>query len=218
MVQSPDEAFERVLGFTYSGGLLYDPSRRYMGCNTDCGGGVTGMRECPATPPNWPGWAFRGYQFKLAESPDEIEQIHRLIYRTFVVEIKQHADSGDERLVDKFHHKNRYLVAVRRGQVCGMVAVHNQPPFSVSDAIPTHGFLERLGPGVLEVRLLTVEKRRTAGTLKSEIRLLPTGGKDQFSNEPCRLAVGTRLEPAGARRATLLILSRAASRRGSTSL
>jgi|GEM_PF-1150227 len=115
------------------------------------------MRECPAARPNWSGWTFRGYQFKLAEEPDEIDQIHRLVYRTFVVEIKQHADPGDERLVDKFHHKNRYLVAVRRGQVCGMVAVHDQAPFSVSDAIPTPGFLKGLGPGVLEVRLLTVE-------------------------------------------------------------
>ena len=115
------------------------------------------MCESPSTPRNWSGLTFRGYQFKLAESSNEIEQIHRLIYRTFVVEIKQHADPGGGLLIDKFHHKNRYLVAVRDGQVCGMVAVHDQPPFSVADAIPTPGVLEGLGPGLLEVRLLAVE-------------------------------------------------------------
>jgi N-acyl-L-homoserine lactone synthetase len=112
------------------------------------------------TPRNWSGLSFRGYHFKLAESLEEIEQIHRLVYRTFVAEIKQHPDPGDGRLIDKFHHKNRYLVALRDGQVCGMVAVHDQPPFSVAEAIPTPGVLERLGPRLLEVRLLAVEPAR----------------------------------------------------------
>lgn len=92
-----------------------------------------------------------------------------LVYRTFVVEIKQHADPGDSRLIDKFHHKNRYLVALRDGRVCGMVAIHDQPPFSVADALPTRGLLERLCPYLLEVRLLAVEpdqrQRRLFGGL-----------------------------------------------------
>jgi N-acyl-L-homoserine lactone synthetase len=74
---------------------------------------------------HWPGLKFRGYQFKLADRPEEIDQIHRLVYRTFVLEIKQHPDPGGGRLIDKFHHKNRYLVADRERQVCGMVAVHD---------------------------------------------------------------------------------------------
>jgi N-acyl-L-homoserine lactone synthetase len=113
--------------------------------------------ESTPTPQEWPGLKFRGYDFKLADASGEIDQIHRLVYRTFVMEIKQHPDPGDGRLVDKFHHKNRYLVAVRQRQVCGMVAVHDQPPFSVADAIPVSGVLEELVPRLLEVRLLAVE-------------------------------------------------------------
>jgi GNAT superfamily N-acetyltransferase len=115
------------------------------------------MCEFASTPGNWPGLEFRGYHFKLADRPDEIDQIHRLVYRTFVLEIKQHPDAGGGRLVDKFHHKNRYLIAEREGQVCAMVAVHDRPPFSVADAIPTSGVLEGLVPRLLEVRLLAVE-------------------------------------------------------------
>jgi GNAT superfamily N-acetyltransferase len=115
------------------------------------------MCESASTPRNWPGLKFRGYHFKLADRLDEIDQIHRLVYRTFVVEIKQHPDPGGGQWVDKFDHKNRYLVALREGQVCGMVAVHDRPPFSVADAIPAPGVLEGLAPGLLEVRLLAVE-------------------------------------------------------------
>lgn len=98
------------------------------------------------------------YHFKLATKPEEIEQIHRLLYRTFVLEIGQHPDSGTGRHVDKFHHKNTYLVAVRDGEIKGMLAFHDQPPFSVADAIPCKDVLERLCPKLLEVRLLAVEK------------------------------------------------------------
>ena len=118
------------------------------------------MSDAVVTSRIWPGLSYQGYRFKLAESPDEIEQIQRLVYRTFVLEIKQHPDPGGGRLIDKFHHKNRYLVAVRDGQVWGMVAVHDQPPFSVAEAIPTPGVLEQLSPSLLEVRLLAVEPAR----------------------------------------------------------
>ena len=37
------------------------------------------------------------YRFKLAETPEEIEAIQQLCYRTFVVEIKQHPDPGSGR-------------------------------------------------------------------------------------------------------------------------
>jgi hypothetical protein len=60
-----------------------------------------------------PGLKFRGYQFKLADRPEELDQVHRLVFRTFVLEIKQHPDPGGGRLIDKFHHKNRYLMAER---------------------------------------------------------------------------------------------------------
>lgn len=101
--------------------------------------------------------AIDRYRFKLAETPEEIEAIQRLCYRTFVVEIKQHPDSGSGRLVDKFHAKNHYLIGLRHDRVCGMVAVHDRPPFSVSAALARPQVLERLSPHLLEVRLLAIE-------------------------------------------------------------
>ena len=98
------------------------------------------------------------YGFKLADRAEEFAQICRLLYETFVLEIGQHPDTGTGRHVDKFHHKNTYIVAVREAQLKGMLAVHDQPPFSVADAIACRDLLERLCPKLLEVRLLAVAR------------------------------------------------------------
>jgi aspartate aminotransferase-like enzyme len=98
-----------------------------------------------------------GYVFKRAETPQEMEQVHALNYRTFVGEIAQYPDSGDGRLIDKFHHKNVYFIAVHEGQVVGMVSLHGEPPFSIASRLPDPGILERPGTRPLEVRLLAVE-------------------------------------------------------------
>lgn len=97
------------------------------------------------------------YCFRLAERPDEIEQIQRLLYRTFVLEIGQYPPTGTGRHVDKFHHKNTYLVAVKGDEVKGVLALHDQPPFSVADALPSKETLEQFCPQLVEVRLLAVE-------------------------------------------------------------
>jgi aspartate aminotransferase-like enzyme len=105
-----------------------------------------------------------GYVFKRAELSEEFEQIHRLNYRTFVAEIPQHHDPGDGRLVDKFHEKNTYFIALRAGQVVGMISVHDQPPFSVADRLTDSSVLTRAGCRPIEVRLLAIapEQRKSA--------------------------------------------------------
>ncbi len=102
------------------------------------------------------------YLFKVANEPGEFDQIHRLNYRTFVEELRQHRASG-EALVDKFDHKNIYFVAKRGDRVVGMVCVHDQPPFSVESRLPDPGLLYRPGLKPLEARLLAVvpEERRS---------------------------------------------------------
>jgi aspartate aminotransferase-like enzyme len=104
-----------------------------------------------------------GYVFKRAETTEEFEQIHRLNYRTFVAEIPQHHDTGDGRLIDKFHAKNTYFIAIRQDQVVGMISVHDQPPFSVAERLPDPSILTRPGSRPIEVRLLAVapEQRKT---------------------------------------------------------
>lgn len=107
------------------------------------------------------------YLFKLAETDSEFEQIHRLNYRTFVREIPQHVDNGTGSLVDKFHDKNTYILAIRDGEIVGMLGAHSEPPFSIAARLPDPSILERPGMRPLEVRLLAVEpnERRTDALL-----------------------------------------------------
>jgi aspartate aminotransferase-like enzyme/predicted N-acetyltransferase YhbS len=95
--------------------------------------------------------------FKTAETDAEFEQIHRLNYRTFAEEIQQYAPDGTGVLVDRFHDKNIYYIAVENGRVLGMVAANDQPPFSVEKRLPDSASLEALGGPLLEIRLLAVE-------------------------------------------------------------
>ena len=94
---------------------------------------------------------------KIADSPDEIEQIHRLNYRTFVEEIPQHSPNPERRLVDKFHHENTYLVVKHRARVVGMMALRDKRPFSMDAKIPD--FDRYLPPhkSAVEIRLLAIE-------------------------------------------------------------
>jgi aspartate aminotransferase-like enzyme/N-acyl-L-homoserine lactone synthetase len=119
------------------------------------------------------------YVFKQAESPHEFDQIHALNYRTFVDEIAQHADPGNGVLIDKFHAKNVYLIAVRlldrskglksetqgAGRVVGMLGVHDQPPFSVADRLQDPSLLTRRATRPLEARLLAIEPHERHSTL-----------------------------------------------------
>lgn len=97
------------------------------------------------------------YTFKRADTASELEQVHFLNYSTFVREIPQHADPGDNRLVDKFHEKNLYFVALRGDRVVGMLSLHDQPPFSVAARLPDPGILLEPDVRPLEVRLLAIQ-------------------------------------------------------------
>lgn len=97
------------------------------------------------------------YVFKAAVTAEELQQIHRLNYSTFVREVAQYTDDGSGTLVDKFHEKNRYFIATRDDQVVGMIAVHDEPPFSATQRLDDPSVVARLGQRLLEVRLLAVE-------------------------------------------------------------
>src|SRR5262249_54058588 len=99
--------------------------------------------------------------------------------RTFVGEIPQHPDPGGGRLVDKFHEKNTYLIALHRGRVVGMLSVHDRPPFSVAARLPYPDLLERPGLKPLEVRLLAIEPgRRNSPVFAGLIWTLYTHARD----------------------------------------
>lgn len=95
--------------------------------------------------------------FKMATEPDELEQVHRLNYRTFVEEIPQHHTNADRALVDKFHEDNTYFVALHGDRVIGMIALRDRRPFSLDAKLPRLDSYLPPGFNVCEARLLAVE-------------------------------------------------------------
>lgn len=97
-------------------------------------------------------------EVKIATSKSEFEQIHRLNYKTFVEEIPQHNERADERLVDMFHGKSTYLIAVDMGKVIGMICYNVTRPFSLEKKNVVLDAYIPAGTKPVEIRLLTVDK------------------------------------------------------------
>jgi hypothetical protein len=106
-----------------------------------------------------------GYRFKQAESDAEFQQVHRLNHAVFADEVAQHPRTPTGALIDKFHHKNVYFIALEKEELVGLVAVHSQPPFSIAERLADATLLDRLGGPLLEVRLLAVTSRARYGTV-----------------------------------------------------
>ena len=68
---------------------------------------------------------------KQPETDAEIKEMWRLNHAVFAVELHQHEVQPDGFLVDKFHYKNIYRIAVDdQQQIAGMVCAHWEEPFS----------------------------------------------------------------------------------------
>lgn len=112
--------------------------------------------------------------FKIADTPEEFEQIHRMNYATFVEEIPQHPKNSDQILVDKFHGDTIYVICLNEVlELVGMICIRDKRPFSLDSKIE---HLERLLPAgrqVCEIRLLSVKKEyRNGRVFYGLIRLL----------------------------------------------
>lgn len=101
--------------------------------------------------------------FKTASEDWEFEQIHRLNYKTFVEEIPQHQASPSQRLVDKFHAENAYLICLCNQKLVGMLAVRGNRPFSLDQKLPDLDSHLPAGRRICEIRLLAIEKRFRGG-------------------------------------------------------
>ena len=111
--------------------------------------------------------------FKFASEDLEFEQIHRLNYKTFVEEIPQHHRSSTERLVDKFHGENTYLICLSGKKLVGMLAVRANRPFSLDQKLEKLDSYLPSGRTICEIRLLAVEKKfRGAQVLQGILALL----------------------------------------------
>ncbi len=111
--------------------------------------------------------------FKFATEDWEFEQIHRLNYKTFAEEIPQHEKTGNQRLVDKFHAENTYLICLSDQRLAGMLAVRGNRPFSLDQKLPNLDSYLPAQRTVCEIRLLAVEKEfRGAQVLQGILALL----------------------------------------------
>ncbi|MEE2937464.1 MAG: hypothetical protein VYA84_15860 [Planctomycetota bacterium] len=103
------------------------------------------------------------YCFKQVDTKAEQEQVNRLLYRTFVLEIPRYEDPGQVSLVDRFHERNTYFIAVFKQQVCGIIAVHGGPEFSIAKALDDPHKLKELKGTCLEARIFAVEPSHRFG-------------------------------------------------------
>ncbi|HVV00550.1 MAG TPA: GNAT family N-acyltransferase [Verrucomicrobiae bacterium] len=111
--------------------------------------------------------------FKFASEDWEFEEIHRLNYKTFVEEIPQHKASPTQRLVDKFHAENTYLICLCGRKIAGMLAVRGNRPFSLDQKLENLDAHLPAGRKVCEIRLLAVERKfRGAQVLQGILALL----------------------------------------------
>jgi hypothetical protein len=69
--------------------------------------------------------------FKVADSPDEFDQIARLQYATFVEEIPQHPSNANQLHVDRFHDENTYLICLDGNELLGTLALRDRRPFAL---------------------------------------------------------------------------------------
>ncbi len=90
----------------------------------------------------------------------DLPEVRRLLHRTFVAELAQHADTGRNTHRDKFEHKNHLYLAREDGELQGLIAVHGEAPFSVAARLPDGVNMQDIAERPLEVRLLCVARGR----------------------------------------------------------
>ena len=93
---------------------------------------------------------------KTADQDAEFLQIHQLNYKTFVDEIPQHKPNQEKILIDKFHFKNKYIVALQAEKVIGMVCYNQLRPFSLDEKITNLDEFLPAHINLAEIRLLAV--------------------------------------------------------------
>lgn len=59
--------------------------------------------------------------------------------------------------MDRLHDRNTYFVALKDGEVKGLIAANASPPYSVEGKLADRQVLSSLTPPLLEVRLLALD-------------------------------------------------------------
>ena len=103
------------------------------------------------------------YHFKIADTRDELSQIHTLNHQVFCEEIGQYETNKNGLKIDRFHKSNTYLIALLQDKVIAMVSINFKRPFSLDAKLPGLDHYLPAHRNCAEVRLLVVkpEHRRT---------------------------------------------------------
>ena len=96
------------------------------------------------------------FRVKIADQPEEIEQIHRLNYATFVEEIPQHAQNEERRRVDPYDPNNTYVIVLLGEELVGMASLADQRPFSLDKKLEDLDSYLPPHRALCELRLLSV--------------------------------------------------------------
>lgn len=99
-------------------------------------------------------------KIKIAETAEEYHQIHRLNHDTFAVEIPQHKEKRNSEgiLIDKFHDRNTYIIAVDDQELMGMISLNSERPFSLDQKLSNLDSYLPPYSKLCEIRLLSVKK------------------------------------------------------------
>lgn len=108
--------------------------------------------------------------YKVASHADEMEQIFRLNYKTFVEEIPQHLPNEQRKLIDRYHEQNTYMIALEGQKVVAMLAIREHRPFSLDQKIADLDQHLPFRPRkMVEIRLLAIEKEYRKGQIFYEL-------------------------------------------------
>lgn len=101
---------------------------------------------------------MKSLSFKIATEPWEFEQIHKLTYQAFVIEIPQHPPNPEQKLIDRFHPNNTYIICKAGENVAGTIAIREQRPFSLDQKLENLNSYLPEHRAVCELRLLAIRK------------------------------------------------------------
>ena len=98
------------------------------------------------------------WRIRSPEGAEEFRRIWQFNHRIFAEELHQHPCHEDGLLVDKFHGRNCYRVAVADdGRIVGLLAAHTEPPWSATAKFgPLIDAVAAAAP-TAEIRLFAVE-------------------------------------------------------------
>lgn len=103
--------------------------------------------------------------YKIAEKSNEMDQIHRLNYETFVEEIPQHKSNEERKLIDRFDDDNVYIIAKNKDEVVGMISVRGNRPFSLDQKLKNLDTYLSKETVPCEIRLLSIKEAYRGGRI-----------------------------------------------------